>query len=770
MLIFLNQIFTKLWILLYNIGIRIASFKKITTFENYQANTALKQTFNFNKLPFMKVYNTDQIKNFAVLGNSGSGKTTLAESILFEGKVIDRRGDVENKNTVSDFTDIEHENKISVFPTVLYAEFNEKKLNFIDCPGADDFSNGAVAALHVADTALMLINAQNGVEVGTEIQNRHIENAKKGMVIAINQLDHDKANYEKAVEQAKERLSKNVIIIQYPINEGTGFNAFIDVLLMKQYKFADGGKVEITDVPADQKDRAETLRNELIEKAAENDEKLMEIFFEKGTLSEDEMRKGITVGLINCGIVPVVCISAKKNYGVARMMEFLSRVLPSPNEMPPAKDASGNIVKIDAKGPASAFVFKSSIEPHIGEINYFKVMSGEFNEGADIVNASTQAKERLSQIFAAAGKNRVKIPKIVAGDIGATVKIKGTKTNHTLNAPNVNLKFNKIPFPEPKFRTAIKALNEADEEKLGEALGRMNMEDPTIIVEYSKELKQTILYGQGEYHLNILKWHLDNIYKIPTEFLPPRIPYRETITKTAQADYRHKKQSGGSGQFGEVHMIIEPFVEGAPEPTTFKVNGKDLKVSIRDKDEQSLPWGGKLVFYNCIVGGSIDTRFLPAILKGIMEKMEDGPLTGSYARDIKVYVYDGKMHPVDSNEISFRLAGRNAFREAFKNAGPKIMEPIYNVEVWVPADRMGDVMGDLQTRRAIVQGMSSERGLEKISAKVPLAEMNKYSTSLSSLTQGRAIYTMKFSEYAQVPGEIQGELLKTYEASQQKED
>ena len=397
-------------------------------------------------------------------------------------------------------------------------------------------------------------------------------------------------------------------------------------------------------------------------------------------------------------------------------------------------------------------------------------MSGEFNEGTDIVNASTQAKERLSQIFAAAGKNRVKVPKITAGDIGATVKIKGTKTNHTLNVPNVSLKFNKIPFPEPKFRTAIKALNEADEEKLGEALARMNMEDPTIIVEYSKELKQTLLYGQGEYHLNILKWHLDNIYKIPTEFLAPRIPYRETITKTAQADYRHKKQSGGSGQFGEVHLIIEPFVEGAPEPTMFKVNGKELKVSIRDKDEQALPWGGKLVFYNCIVGGSIDTRFLPAILKGIMEKMEDGPLTGSYARDIKVYVYDGKMHPVDSNEISFRLAGRNAFREAFKNAGPKIMEPIYNVEVWVPADRMGDVMSDLQTRRAIVQGMSSERGFEKISAKVPLAEMNKYSTSLSSLTQGRAVYTMKFSEYAQVPGEVQGELLKTYEASQTKEE
>jgi elongation factor G len=718
----------------------------------------------------MKVYNTDQIRNLALLGNSGAGKTTLAESMLFEAKVIERRGEVENKNTVSDFADIEHENKGSVFPTILYAEYNDKKLNFIDCPGADDFSNGTIAALSVADTAVMVINAHHGVEVGTEIQNRYVENARKGMVLVVNQLDHDKSNFDKAIEQAREKLTRNVTILQYPINEGAGFNTFIDVLLMKQYKYADGGKVEITDVPADQKNRAAELRNILIEKAAENDEKLMETFFENGSLSEDEIRKGITLGLINNGIVPVLCVSAKKNYGVGRMMEFLSRVVPSPQDMPAPKDISGSEVKCDSKGPAVAFVFKSSHEPHIGEVNYFKVMSGEFNEGMDIVNASSLAKERISQLFTSAGRNRVKVPKVVAGDIGATVKLKGTKTRHTLTAHNVAIKLPKIAFPEPKYRTAIKALNEADEEKLTEALGRMNMEDPTLIVEYSKELKQTILFGQGEYHLNILKWHLDHIYKIPTEFLTPKIPYRETITKTAQAEYRHKKQSGGSGQFGEVHLIVEPFIEGAAEPTLFKVNGKEIKVNIRDREEQSLPWGGKLVFCNCIVGGSIDTRFLPAILKGVMEKMEEGPLTGSYARDIKVYVYEGKMHPVDSNEISFRLAGRNAFREAFKNAGPKIMEPIYNVDVWVPADRMGDVMSDLQTRRAIVQGMSSEKGLEKISAKVPLAEMNKYSTSLSSLTQGRAIYTMKFSEYAQVPGELQSELLKTYEASLVKEE
>jgi elongation factor G len=717
----------------------------------------------------MKTYSTNQIKNFALLGNAGSGKTTLAEAMLLEGKVIERRGEVETKNTVSDFTDIEHENLNSVFSSVLYAEFNDKKLNFIDCPGADDFVNGTIAALSVSDSTLLVLNAQHGVEVGTEIHFRHLMRTGKGMVLVINQLDHDKANFDKTIEIARERLDKNLVLVQYPINEGTGFNTIIDVLIQKQLKF-DGAKVEITDIPADQKSKAEEIRNQLLEKAAESDEKLMETFFENGTLNDDEIRKGITLGLATQGIVPVMCVSAKKNYGVARLMEFLTRVLPSPEDMPGLVDENGKVVKVSASGPVSAFVFKSSIEQHIGEINYFKVITGEVSEGMDIVNMTTGAKERISQIFAVAGKNRTKIPKILAGDIGATVKLKATRTGHTLGAPNNTVKYAPIVFPEPKFRTAIRPLSENDDEKLGEALGRMSLEDPTIVVEYSKELKQTLIHGQGEYHLNILKWHLDNIYKIPTEFLTPKIPYRETITKIAQAEYRHKKQSGGAGQFGEVHLVIEPYVEGAPDPTMYKFNGKEVKISVRDKEEHKLPWGGKLVFYNCIVGGSIDTRFLPAILKGLMEKMEEGPLTGSYARDIRVAVYDGKMHPVDSNEISFRLAGRNAFREAFKNAGPKILEPVYNVDVWVPADRMGDVMGDLQTRRALVQGMASEHGFEKITAKVPLAEMNRYSTSLSSLTGGRAMYSMKFSEYAPIPGELQTELLKNYEASQQKEE
>jgi elongation factor G len=718
----------------------------------------------------MKTYQTNEIKNIAIVGNSGSGKTTLTEAILFEAGLIERRGEVENKNTVSDFNEIEQINNSSVYSSVIFAEYMDKKLNFIDTPGSDDFCGGVLSALYVTDLGLLVVNAQNGVEVGTEIIARRLEEAQKPMMFVINHLDSEKANFEKTVENLKDRFGANVILVQYPLATGAGFNTLIDVLTMKHYKYpAGGGKPEIGEVPPAEREKALAMHNDLVEKAAENDEDLMELFFEKGTLSEDDIRKGIRQGFVNRGIFPIFCVSAKKDMGVGRLMEFLRNVAPTPDLFPNPKTKEGKEVKCQATGPGSLFVFKTSIEPHIGVINYFKVMSGEVNEGVDFVNAANSGKERLSQLFASYGKNRVKVTKLVAGDIGATVKLKNTKTNQTLTSTTDTFSFPSIQFPAPKFRTAVKTLNEGEEEKLGEALTRMHEEDPTIIVEYSKELKQILIHGQGEYHLNILKWHLDNVFKISVEYFAPKIPYRETITKSAMAMYRHKKQSGGAGQFGEVHLVIEPYVEGAPDPTMFKIDGKETKVSVRGKEEYPLAWGGKLVFYNCIVGGAIDARFLPAILKGVMEKMEEGPLTGSYARDIRISVYDGKMHPVDSNEISFRLAGRNAFKEAFKNAGPKIMEPIYDVEILVPSDRMGDVMSDLQGRRAIVQGMSSERGFEKIIAKVPLAEMNKYSTSLSSLTQGKAMYSMKFAEYTAVPAEIQGELLKSYESHDKDE-
>jgi len=718
----------------------------------------------------MKTYQTDQIKSIALLGNSGSGKTTLAEAMLFNGGVIERRGTIDGKNTVSDYRPIEQENGNSIFSTVLYTEYQNKKINILDTPGLDDFSGGVISSLYATDCTVMTINVQNGVEVGTEIHFRHAEKMHRPLILAVNGLDHEKANFEKSVEMMKERLDNNVILVQYPVNEGVGFNSIIDVLRMKMYQYAkEGGPAKIVDIPADHKDKAEELHAALVEKAAESDESLMESFFSNDTLTEEEINKGIAKGILTRGMFPVFCVSARNNIGVDRLMEFIVSEAPSIFDMPAPVNSKGAVVKADPAAPGSVYVFKSSIEEHIGEINYFRVYSGKITENLDVINSNNGSKERLSQLYVCAGKNRVRVPELATGDIGAFVKLKNTKTGHTLNVPGNDWKYEGIKFPEPKYRTAIKAQSESDDEKLGEALNKIHLEDPTIIIEYSKELKQIIVHGQGEYHLNIMKWHLDNIYRIPTNFNPPRIPYRETITKAAQADYRHKKQSGGAGQFGEVHMIIEPYVEGSPELTMMKFGGKELKLSIRAKDEIGLEWGGKLIYVNCIVGGSIDARFMPAILKGIMEKMEIGPLTGSYARDIRVYVYDGKMHPVDSNEISFRLAGRNAFSTAFKNAGPKILEPIYNVEIMVPSDRMGDVISDLQGRRGMVLGMASEKRFEVIKARVPLAEMNKYSTALSSITGGRAMYTMEFAEYAQVPGEVQEAVIKAYHEEEEEE-
>jgi elongation factor G len=589
------------------------------------------------------------------------------------------------------------------------------------------------------------------------------------LILAINQLDHEKANWEAALDSVKQTFGKKVVVIQYPVETGPNFRSFIDVLKMKMYVFKDdNGTREEHEIPADQKDQANELHQILAEVAAENDESLMELFFDKGVLSEEEIRVGLRIGLAKSEVYPLFCLSGKKDMGVKRLMEFVINVAPAPDKtIQKLKD--GTAVPCDSAAQPSIFIYKTSVEPHLGDVSFFRVMSGKIVEGCDLVNPENGAKERLTAIYAVAGKKKEKLTEMVAGDIGCTVKLKTVKTNQTLNGGNKEWAFEPMVFPPSKYRTAIKAKVEKDEEKLGEILNKAHAEDPTIVIEYSKELKQTILSGQGEHHINILKWHLTNTHKIEVDLFPPKIPYRETITKVALADYRHRKQSGGAGQFGEVHILIEPVVEGVAANNRFKVEGKELVLNLKSKEEYKMDWGGKLEYYNCIVGGAIDARFMPAILKGIMEKMEEGPLTGSYARDIRVFVYDGKMHPVDSNEISFKLAGRNAFKEAFKKAGPKIMEPIYNVEVLVPSDCMGDVMSDLQNRRAMIEGMSSEKGFEVLKARVPLAELNKYSTTLSSLTSGRATFTMTFAEYQQVPAEVQDKLLKDYESNDKDE-
>lgn len=715
----------------------------------------------------MKVYQSNEIKNISLLGSSRAGKTTLAEAMLYEGGLIKRRGNVEAHNTVCDYFPVEHEYGYSVFATLFHVEWNHRKLNFIDCPGADDFVGGAVTALNVTDTALLLLNAQYGVEVGTQNSFRNTERYNKPVIFVINQLDHEKADYEQIIEQLKESYGSKVVPVQYPLSSGPGFNTLIDVLVMKQYQWGpDGGVPVISEIPASEREKAEAMHATLVEAAAENDEELMEKFFDQSTLSEDEIRTGIREGLIQRGIFPVFCVSAAKDMGVRRLMEFLSNVVPFVSEMPKYENTNGEPVAADESGPTSVFFFKTSVEPHIGEVNYFRVMSGTVREGDDLQNTDRGSKERIAQLFCVAGSNRIKVEKMVAGDIGATVKLKDVKTGNTLNGKGVEHQFNFIKYPNSKYRRAIKPVNEADVEKMMSILNRMREEDPTWILEQSKELKQTIVHGQGEFHLRTLKWRIENNEKLQIQFIEPKIPYRETITKSARADYRHKKQSGGAGQFGEVHLIVEPYHEGMPTPEVYKFGGQEFKVSIRDVQEIPLEWGGKLVFVNSIVGGAIDARFLPAIQKGIMSCMEQGPLTGSYARDVRVIVYDGKMHPVDSNEISFMLAGRNAFSEAFKNAGPKILEPIYDVEVLVPGDRLGDIMSDLQGRRALIMGMSSEKGYEKLLAKVPLKEMSTYSTTLSSLTGGRASFSLKFANYELVPADVQDKLLKAYEAQQ----
>ena len=718
----------------------------------------------------MKVYQTNEIKNIALLGSSGSGKTTLVEAMLFESGVIKRRGSVAAKNTVSDYFPVEQEYGYSVFSTVLHVEWNNKKLNIIDCPGSDDFVGSTVTALNVTDTAIILLNGQYGVEVGTQNHFRYTDKLNKPVIFLVNQLDNEKCDYDNILEQLKEAYGSKVVPIQYPIATGPGFNALIDVLLMKKYSWKpEGGAPTIEDIPAEEMDKAMEMHKALVEAAAENDENLMEKFFEQDSLTEDEMREGIRKGLIARGMFPVFCVCGGKDMGVRRLMEFLGNVVPFVSEMPKVQNTEGKEVAPDTNGPESLYFFKTSVEPHIGEVSYFKVMSGKVHEGDDLLNADRGSKERIAQIYVVAGGNRVKVEELQAGDIGAAVKLKDVKTGNTLNGKDCDYKFNFIKYPNSKYTRAIKPVNEADVEKMMSILNRMREEDPTWVIEQSKELKQTLVHGQGEFHLRTLKWRLENNEKLPVKYEEPKIPYRETITKAARADYRHKKQSGGAGQFGEVHLIVEPYKEGMPVPDTYKFNGQEFKITVRGTEEIPLEWGGKLVFINSIVGGSIDARFLPAIMKGIMSRMEQGPLTGSYARDVRVIVYDGKMHPVDSNEISFMLAGRNAFSEAFKNAGPKILEPIYDVEVFVPSDRMGDVMGDLQGRRAMIMGMSSEKGFEKLVAKVPLKEMSSYSTALSSLTGGRASFIMKFSSYELVPADVQDKLMKDFEAKQVEE-
>lgn len=708
----------------------------------------------------MKAYDEKHIKNVVLIGGAKSGKTTLAETMLFEAGILTRRGTVEDKNTVSDYHEIEHERENSVYATSLHTEWRGYKINLIDTPGLDDFMGEIVSSMKVADTCVMVINAQNGVEVSTELIWNYADQFKKPVILAVNQVDHPKSNFESTVDSIKKRFGAPAILMQYPVNQGEKFDSIIDLLKMTMYKFPkDGGKPQKLPIPADEVDTANELHNELVEKAAENDEQLMELYFEKGSLDEDEMRQGLKIGMMKHEVFPIFCLSAKNNMGSGRMMGFIDNVAPSAMEMNPEITTEGEEIACDPKQPTSIFVFKSFIEPFLGKVSYFKVISGVLKVGQDLVNNSNDTTERFNQLFIMDGKNKNVVDQLVAGDIGASVKLKNTHTNQTLHDKSVSFSIAPMDFPSPRLTCAINAKDKNDEEKLAEILREIHEEDPTTIFEYSRELKQLLLHGQGELHFAVTEWKLSKLHNIEIEFVKPRIAYRETIQKSAEADYRHKKQSGGAGQFGEVYIKIEPYYEGMPEPTDFNIRGKE---------ENSLEWGGKLIFYNCIVGGVIDARYIPSIMKGIMEKMEVGPITGSYVRDIRVMVYDGKMHAVDSNDISFKIAGTMAFKAAFIKADPKILEPINDLEIMVPDDLMGDVMTDLQSRRAIIQGMDSKGVYKVIKAKTPLAEMYKYTTALRSITQGRASFSTKFAEYSPVPMDIQQRLMKEMQEKEEE--
>ena len=700
----------------------------------------------------MKVYQPSKIRNVVLLGHSGSGKTTLAETMLFESGTINRRGSIEEGNTISDYHDIEKEKQKSVFSSIMNLDWRGNKINLLDTPGTSDYIGDVLGALKVADTAIFVLNSEYGVEVGTESLWKYTAKYRIPSLFVVNKLDHTNSNFQQAVDMAKERFGREVTIVQYPYSEGEDFHGIIDVLKMTMYEFPeDGGKPDKLPIPDSQKAQAELLHNELVETVAENDEMLMDLYFEKGELDEDDMVEGLKSGMVNHQIFPLFCVSSTRNMGTGRVMGFLGDVAPSPLDAEGPKLDNGDILDIDPEGEPLMFLFKNSSEAHIGDLTYFKVYGGKVKSGMDLQNSRTDNMVRLSTLYVTEGTQRKEVDEVMSGDIAAAVKLKESGVNDTLHVKGSDQAIKPITFPKATIRTAVKLKQDGDEDKLGNALHQLEREDLSLGVEHSQELKQIILHGQGEEHLNVIEYELKHRFELDVEFYKPRIPYRETITNSYRSHYKHKKQTGGAGQFAEVNLLIEPYVEGAPTPGD---------ITVRDVEEYELPWGGKLVFQNCIVGGVIDNRFMPAILKGIMEKMENGPMTGCRVRDIRVSVYDGSMHSVDSNEAAFKTAALMAFKDGFVNAKPQLMEPLYEVEVMVPADHMGDIMSDLGTRRGQIQGMDTEGSLQKVIALVPLAELDHYSTRLKSMTQGRATYTRRFSQYAPVPRDVQQRIIE----------
>ncbi len=704
----------------------------------------------------MNVYDADHIRNVALVGHQGSGKTMLAEAMLYVSGALNRLGTIEERNTVSDYHPSEHERQMSVFNSLLHAEWKGHKINILDTPGYPDFVGEVISALKVADTAIYVMNAAEGVQVGTELAWTYGTMTKKPSMFVINHLDKSEADYRTLVAQIRERFGRGATVVQIPA--GGGSRSIIDVLLMKQLHYPAGGKgqAEIKEIDEAFREEAEQLHNELIENIAENDEGLMELYFEEGTLNEDQMRQGLHNSMLKRELFPIFVTSATNNVGVARLMSFIDNVLPSPAEMPPAETTSGDAVKADPKGAPIAFIYRTMAEQHVGDYSLFRIYSGTLEPGMDLENAQTGAGERLGQIFSLNGRERDPVQKMMAGDLGAAVKLKDTHTNNTLRPKGNRVAINPIEFPEPRYRTAIRALREGEEDKLAQGLHQIVEEDPSLVVVHDQHLRQMTLGGQGEMHLEVARYRLKNRFGVDMEFYKPRVAYRETVQSQARSSYRHKKQTGGAGQFADISMLIEP-LNGPFNPPP--------DISKRNEVEIQTAWGSTVQFIDGIVGGVIDMRrFFGAIQKGVMEASQDGPIAGYPVGDVRVVIYDGGMHPVDSNEAAFKTAARMCYRSAFREANPALLEPIYNVEIIVPEEYTGDVMGDLNTRRARIQGIEAEGVFQKIITQAPEAELYRYSTSLRSITQGRGLHRASFSHYEPMPRFVQDKVVEEAEA------
>ena len=705
----------------------------------------------------MNAYDAKHIRNVALVGHQGSGKTMLAETMLHVSGAINRMGSIEEGSTVSDYHPSEKERGMSVFSSLLHVEWKGHKINIIDTPGYPDFMGEVVTAMKVVDTAVFVMNAAEGVQVGTELAWNYGEATKKPSLFVINHLDKSDADFQSLVTQIKERFGHGATVVQIPC--GVGSRTIIDVLLMKQITFPENGDPQISEIDEAYRTEAEELHTSLVEDIAENDEELMELYFENGTLSEEEMRQGLHEAMLSRQLFPIFVTSATQRIGTPRLMDFISNVCPSPAEMPPAEIVDGDPLPCDPNASPVAFIYRTMAEQHVGDYSFLRVYSGTLEAGMDLVNAQSNSSERLGQLNVLNGNHREPVNKMTAGDLGALVKLKNTHSNDTLRLRGSNVVIQPIEYPTPRYGTAVRPAREGEEDKLAQGMHQLHEEDPSLIIVHDQHLRQIVLQGQGEMHMQIAQYRLKNRFGIDVDFYKPRVAYRETIQANARSSYRHKKQTGGAGQFADISVMVEP-LNGPFEPPT--------DISVRGEATIETAWGSKVEFIDGIVGGVIDMRrFFGAIQKGVMEATQDGPIAGYPVGDVRVVIYDGGMHSVDSNENAFKTAARMCFRAAFRDASPIMLEPIYDVKVTVPESYVGDVMGDLNTRRGRIQGIEAEGVFQNIIVQVPEAELYRYSTLLRSITQGRGIHSASFSRYEPMPRHVQDKVVE--EAKEREE-